>query len=246
MHNPTLRVVQVINLLCGRTLPMRLSDISKELNVPKSTLLPILQTLLLYKYIGKDESDRYYPGVALMGAGAAAKAAYAPGEEIRQCLKEMVDRFGETCYFGILEDSMVRYVEKIDSPQPLRMLTSTGHKLPAYATGLGKALLMDHTYEQLKLLYPDTLQTLTEHTVNNLETLERQLESAREQGYTWEVEESTEHIRCFGVPVRKDGVIIGAISIAIPVFRYIPEQKEEMIVKMKTTADRLSNILTLC
>ena len=45
MHKPTLRVLEVLNLLCSHPEPMRLSRISRELNMPKSTLLPILQTL---------------------------------------------------------------------------------------------------------------------------------------------------------------------------------------------------------
>ena len=41
MHNPTLRVAEVLNFLSKSSSPMRLSDISRELNMPKSTLLPI-------------------------------------------------------------------------------------------------------------------------------------------------------------------------------------------------------------
>ena len=50
MHNPTLRVMEILNLLCQSDGPMRLSEISRELNMPKSTLLPILQTLVSGQY----------------------------------------------------------------------------------------------------------------------------------------------------------------------------------------------------
>lgn len=246
MHKPTQRVIQVMDILCESRQPMRLSEISKQLDVPKSTLLPILQTLVESRYISKDGNDRYYPGIALLGMGAAAESIYTLGDEIKQLLREVVEEFGETCYYGVLEDSMVRYMEKIDSPQPLRMLTATGHRLPAYATGLGKALLLDHTYEQLQNLYPQPLQPLTEHTVSDLKALEAQLIVARQQGYTWEVEESTEHIRCFGVPVRKNGVIAGAISMALPVFRYDPLKQEKIITALQQTAKNISSILTYC
>lgn len=240
MHRPTLRVLQVLQLVCKSNQPLRLTEISRMLDIPKSTLLPVLQTMVQNSYIGKDEQERYYPGVALLTAGAAARAVFSPSDHIKDCLKELVDRFGETCYYGILEESCVLYIEKIDSSRPLRMLTTIGHRLPAYATGLGKALLMDMTYEQLQALYPEALEPLTDKTVKDLKTLSHQLLQAREQGYTWEAEESTEHIRCFGVPVRKDGQIAGAISIAIPIFRYEEAKKEEIIDALKRAADKLS------
>lgn len=245
MHKPTLRVIQVLDLLCESGQPLRLAQISRELDVPKSTLLPILQTMAQRGYISRDDSERYFPGPALLGAGAAARAVHSPGDSIRSALGKLVDRFGETCYYGVLDGNKVLYMEKVDSPQPLRMLTSIGHRLPAYATGLGKALLMDKTLEQLKQMYPDKLEPLTRNTVKDIKTLSQQLRQSRILGFSWEVEESTEHIRCFGVPLRGNGAIEGAISIAIPIFRYDEEKKEEIIVALKETAEKLSRNLLL-
>ncbi len=236
MHNPTLRVTEVLNLLCKNPSPMRLSDISRELNMPKSTLLPILQTLVNCQSIGKDGADRYFPGFALLTLGTAARTAYGPSDFIREHLKTLVERFQETCYYGIPEGSNVLYMEKIDSPQPLRMLTEIGRRLPAYATGLGKALLMDSTKEQLAELYAAGMEPLTEKTITNPEVLYAQLQEAKRLGYTWETEESTSHIRCFAVPVRQNGKIAGAVSIAIPVFRYRESENSAIIQALKETA----------
>ena len=236
MHKPTLRVVEVLELLCNSNTPLRLSDISRQLEVPKSTLLPILQTLTEKRCISKNTYEQYLPGPALMGLGSAAGKFYTPGEHIRHCLKKLTDRFGETCYYGVPDGGDVLYLEKVDSPQPLRMLTSIGHRLPAYATGIGKALLMDHSEELLQNLYPSVLRPLTENTVTDRNALYRQLQEAKTLGYTWEVEESTEHIRCFSVPLRSGGKITGAVSIAFPVFRFKPEQQEEIIEALKQTA----------
>ena len=245
MHNPTLRVTEVLNLLCKNNVPMRLSDIGRELNIPKSTLLPILQTLVKCGYIGKDASERYFPGFALFALGKAAGAAYGPSDFIQENLRKMVEQFQETCYYGILENGNVLYLEKIDSPQPLRMLTAIGRRLPAYATGLGKALLLDKTKEQLEQLYSEGMPPLTAKTITDPEKLYRQLQQARVLGYTWETEESTEHIRCFAVPVRKAGVIMGAVSIAIPLFRYREETCPAIIQALKETAVSIENGMQL-
>ena len=245
MHNPTFRVLEILNLLSKNSQPLRLSDISRELNMPKSTLLPILQTMAQQQYVRKDEAERYCLGYALLDLGAAAREIYSTSEHIRENLKYLVEKFHETCYYGVLEDGFVRYVEKIDSPQPLRMLTAIGHRLPAYATGIGKALLMDHTQRQLYDLYPEPVEMLTEKTITDMQALYKQLQKAKEIGYAWEIEESTQHIRCFAAPVRKNGEIVGAVSIAIPIFRYQKDQENSIIKALKETAKRIENGFTL-
>lgn len=243
MHKPTLRVIQILELLSAGGQPLRLAEISRALDIPKSTLLPILQTMTQSRYLSKDDSDRYCLGIAMVGAAAAAGRLHSPAKCIKACLKELVEEFYETCYYGVLEGNRVLYLEKVDSPQPLRMLTSIGHRLPAYATGLGKALLMDHTLSQLQQLYPGGLTPLTEHTIRDIPSLARQLQQAKEDGFAWEIEESTDHIRCFAVPVRMENKIVGAVSMAIPLFRYREEEKTAILSALLDTADRLGILL---
>lgn len=243
MHKPTLRVLQILELLSTAGQPMRLADISRTLDIPKSTLLPILQTMTQSRYLTRDSSDRYSLGIAMVGAAAAAGKLHSPAKCIKACLKELVEEFSETCYYGVLEGNRVLYLEKVDSPQPLRMLTAIGHRLPAYATGLGKALLTDHTLSQLEQLYPEGLTPLTEHTIRDIPSLALQLRQAKEDGYAWEIEESTDHIRCFAVPVRKNQKIVGAVSMAIPLFRYREEVREAIISALLSTANRLGTLL---
>jgi len=61
-----------------------------------------------------------------------------------------------------------------------------------------------------------------------VEELYQQLKQARIEGFTYEVEESNEYIRCIAVPIRKQGIIVAAMSVAIPTFRYT-EDKAELV-----------------
>ena len=162
---------------------------------------------------------------------------------VRSQLKELVDIVGETCYCGVLADGLVLYLEKVDSPQPLRMLTNTGKRLPAYASSIGKALLMDKTEQELLEIYPNGLMPLTANTITDISQLSEQLTLARRDGYAWEIEESTEHIRCFAVPIRKHGRIVAAISVAIPLFRYQEEKRLQIVSVLQEYADRMSRMI---
>ena len=243
MHQPTLRVLDILDLLAKNAGPLRLTDFSKTLEIPKSTLLPILQTLCQRKFLHQDANGLYEAGTALFSMGEAFSGCFPILNYVNRHLEELAQTLMETCYFGSLEDGQVLYLSKQDSPQPLRVLTGTGRRMPAYATSLGKALLMDHDLQSLQALYPDGMEPLTPNTITDPAVLAAQLQQARTDGYTWETEESTEHIRCFAVPVRKHGRIIAAISVAIPLFRYREDQKHEILTALLDQAGRISRTI---
>lgn len=242
MHQPTLRVMHVLQQIARDGSGLRLADLSRDLQIPKSTLLPIMQTLCQKKFLSQDDLGRYVPGTALFSLGTAFSGSFPVLRFVQEQLKHLAAILDETCYFGVLDAGEVLYLEKSESSQPLRMLTSTGHRLPAYATGIGKALLCELNEAQLQQLYPNGLTPLTEQTITSFSTLSEQLTQARLDNYAWECEESTPHVRCFAVPIRKHGVIVAAISVTIPLFRYRQEERMRIIHTIQTTAAQMSTV----
>ena len=56
--------------------------------------------------------------------------------------------------------------------------------------------------------------------VTSREILADQLAEIRASGFAYECEESTRGIRCIGVPLRKSGKVVAALSVAFPLERY--------------------------
>lgn len=239
MHQPTLRVLEVLELIAKDSGGKRLADLSRDLGIPKSTLVPILQTLCQHQYLSQNEFGRYNAGTALFTLGASFSGKFPVLEYAHRQLEELVERLGETCYFGVLDGGQVLYLEKADSLQPLRILTSVGRRLPAYATGIGKALLSELPEEAVRELYPNGLEALTDQTVTDFSELITQLRQVRQYGFAWEIEESTPHVRCFAVPVRKHGTIVAAVSVSIPLFRYDETQRRSIIDQLQITAEQM-------
>lgn len=242
MHQPTERVIKIFELAATSAEGKRLVDFAAELDIPKSTLLPILTTLCEHHYLAR-ETDRYFPGAALFSLARSFGEDHPTMDYVHRELISLVERFGETCYFGVPDGGNVLYLDKVDSPNPLRMLTTIGRRLPAYATGIGKALLMGKSETELKGLYTDGLSPLTSKTITDISALAAQLNQAVADGYAQEIEESTEFIRCFAVPVKKLGTTVAAISIAIPIFRYDECLRNEIIESLIAAATRLGGLL---
>lgn len=83
-----------------------------------------------------------------------------------------------------------------------------------------------HTLRQFKALYYDGLYPLTEHTITDFHALADQLAEVRRTGFAFECEESTRGIRCIAVPLRRDGQVAAALSVAFPLNRYLPDRVE--------------------
>ncbi len=242
MHHPTVRVLEVLNYILKNDVNHRLADLSRELAIPKSTLLPILQTLCEYGYISQNKMGEYCPGITLYSVGTRMRGRFPAMDYVRNKLKSIASALGETCYFGIRDGGFVQYLDKVQSDRSLSVLIDPGNRLPAYATGVGKALLTDTSPDELKKLYPDGLKPLTKNTITNFDVLSEQMTLAGIRGYAEETEESTEHIRCFAVPIRKYKKIVAAISVAIPVFRYQESEKDRIINILKDAASEISAI----
>lgn len=244
-HRSTARVLDILELVAANPSAYTQSDICRILEAPKSSLFPILHTLTDRHFLALDEGARYRVGAAAYGVGASYLSGLNILEEAEKLLREITGTCMETSHFAVLADGDVLYLKKVDSPEPIRMTSQVGVRIPAYATALGKALLADYDMEQLKKLYHNHLEALTPHTITDFETLEGQLLEVHRQGYAFEMEESTPYIRCFAVPVRKNGQIAAAVSVAVPIFRYTDEKGRLILQLLQEVRTRIENLLNI-
>ena len=231
-HRSTQRVVDILeNIAQSGNSGLTLSELAARLEAPKSSLFPIVHTLCVNKLIALHEATgKYTMGYKTYEFGSAYIQGDSINASILELMRSVTDQCRETCFFGELVGGDVFYIFKVDSPESLRMV-SPGKTLPAYSSGIGKALLSDKPLEELKMIYPSPLTPLTPNTITDLDTLFRQLQVIREQGIAFEKEESTQYIQCIAIPIRQNGRVRAALSVAVPVFRYSPE-KEAMIIGM--------------
>ena len=149
-------------------------------------------------------------------------------DEIFGLMRHIVKECSESCNYAKLSDGDVLCLMKVDSPEAIRMFSAPGRRMPAYSTALGKALLSDMSRDQIRSLYPNGLQAITKNTVTDMDKLFKQLMEVRQTGIATEWEENIEMIRCFAVPIRYNGAITAASSVAIPTFRCSDEKANKI------------------
>lgn len=245
-HRSTKRVIDIFELLActEKADGYSLTEISLQLGAPKSSLFPILHTLVNGFYLQYDPiTMKYTIGRRLFEVGSNFAAKDNFYTQALTIMQEIVDRCSEACHIAELQGINVHYLMKVDTPEPIRMHSAPGKLLPANATALGKALLSSLTFTELQELYRDGLPRITENTIVNINELYQQLTDVRKTGIAYEKEENYRLIQCMATPIYKDGKPAFALGISMPTFRATPENQALMEELLLTARKRLESIV---
>lgn len=235
------RAHAVLKLLIEEPYKWKLSDLSKHLGISKSTLYSLLQTMERLQWINRDRNETYALGSAVGDFGSAYFRQYDLIEEFRRAAEPVMRKLQESIQLARLDGNEVLYLAKIEAPSPVQMVSGTGVRFPAHATGLGKSLMMDMDEEQVLRIFPqETLHKMTAHTIGSRKEFLQELEKARREAYSTDIQEGVMGFCCVAAPVRnRNGGVIAAISCSMPVHHW-EVKKDEAMLEIGALAQRLS------
>ena len=194
-------------------------DLAAALPYPKSSLHGLLQTIIAMKWLTFDPVHRTYSiGVKPWEVGQSFLRSRELVVRARQYLRETNEELGETVQLGILDDLDVVYIDKVEGMQPLRLISTVGSRLPAYVTGIGKALLSGLPDDVLTARFAgETLEGYTAKTITSGDELITVVRDVRRLGYATDDGEYTHGVFCIAVPIR-DGrnEVVAGMSCSVP------------------------------
>lgn len=216
-----LRALLVIEELTKEPGGLTFVEIAERLSLPKSSTHALLQTMRERRHLRLDGDGRYRIGLRVWQAGQACSQAFDLARLATPFLRAARDELHETVQLAVLDGIENVYLAKEDPDRLLVLRSRVGARLPAYATGLGKALLAGLSDEEvLGRLGDEPMQRFTASTLSQPAALLSALEEARRQGYSTDHGEYTEGVVCVAVPVRSSGgQVAAAISVSAPTIR---------------------------
>jgi DNA-binding IclR family transcriptional regulator len=240
------RAAAILRLLSGRSRRLGVVEIAGQLDLSKTTVHGILQTLRDVGFVEQDpDSGKYQLGAALLHMGSS----YLDGNELRTRALNWSDalaaRSHESVRIGTLHEGRVLIVHHVFRPDDSLQVLDVGTLLPAHATALGKALLAESPYIAAELAAAG-LDRFTPATVTDPDALRAQLEQTRERGWAAELEELVEGEVAYAAAIKdRRGVLVGAIGIRGPVERLLPtgEPSAELISYVREAARAVSRDL---
>lgn len=224
---------------------LTLAQCSAILGLSKATTHRTLRTLLQREFLRLDEERGLYTlGITNLRLGVQFLERLDVRREALPVLRALAEHAGETVHLGTLSHTVIVYIEKVESPQAVRMFSRVGDTMPAYSTGIGKAMLAFLPAGEVEAHLPEVLEPRTEHTIVDRVALRAELDRTRERGYSKDEVENEEGIRCVGAPVfDHSGRVQAGISIAGPEQRMTSERLALLGPVVREYADRISTAL---
>jgi IclR family transcriptional regulator, KDG regulon repressor len=189
--------------------------------LPVSTVHRFLANLVTAGFLSCDGDGTYHLGIACFAIGQAAVGQLDIRRLSLPYLRELNQQTRETIHLTVRHGLAAVYVEKLDSPEPLRIHSRIGASVPLYCTAVGKVMLAHMPMEERDRVLPELqIKRLTANTVGNLQELKAELYRVHKNGYACDLEEHEMHIRCVAAPIWDHiGSVQSSVSITAPTVR---------------------------
>jgi len=217
--NSILRACNILKSFSQGKGIFKISELAQELRLDRSTIYRILLSLEKGGLVEKDEKTGEYA----LGVGAfEIGSAYLRRADLVQVSKPIMSALAlkvqETVHLAILSGAEILYLDKIDSPRTLGVMSKIGQRAPVYCTALGKALLaFQPEEERSRIIEALQLKSFTSRTITSKSKLLKELREVRNRGYALDRREIEEDVECIAAPIRDHyGNVIASMSISGP------------------------------
>ncbi len=223
-----------------------LADLSKRVGLHVSTTHRLLATLVTQGYARQNaDTGRYALGAKALHLAESYLGQMDLRLVARPFLERLSEETGETANLVILDGQEALYLDKVESPQSLRIFSRIGRRAPLHCTAVGKVLLADRSKAAVDaLLGQGPLERLTRNTVTAVSQLRRELEKVQDEGFALDREECEDGACCIAVPVRNaKGEAVAAIGISGPAVRMHVRRIQELVPGVVRTGRQISERL---
>lgn len=185
---------------------LSIRELSKELDIARSTLYRILRTLQHKDFVRQDmDTEKYSLGFKVFELGNSIKEKFDIRNISYPYLRKLRDSTGETVQLAAVDDEEIVILEIIEGVGELRIFSSAGLRFPVTYGNFGKVFLAqkdDEAILELIKKYP-----LKKYALNSI---------TKQQEFL----EKLEEVRTMGVVIGIDDPIDCAFGIAAPIFDY--------------------------
>lgn len=204
--------------------PVSLAELSKTLNLNRSTVHRLASALVDRGYLKLTPREGYTLSAKLLELGFAARQQISLPRVARPHLERLAELTGDTVHLGILDGNKALYLDKLPGRRRIEISSRVGERHPLCVTGLGKALLLDRTQDEWRSLF-HAERGMGAQSASAFHTWLKGMQRYQAGGYSFDLEENEDRIRCVGAPLRDEtGKIVAAISVA-SVAQYMDDQR---------------------
>lgn len=244
MDKTLIKGVQLLDALVRAGRPVGISELARQTSLAPSNVHRTLQTWSHLGFVDQeDASGAYHCTLRLFEWGCRVADTFDVRRAARVHLTRLALDTQETIHLSVLDGAEIVYLDKIDSPQPVRAYSEIGGRAPAHCVATGKVLLAHGGVAALAAL-PAPLPRPTAKTVATLGALRAQLAQIRQRGYAVNREEWRIGVGGLGAAVfDQHGQAVAAVGLSAPTSRLGAARERELGLRLVAAAGAISQAL---
>jgi DNA-binding IclR family transcriptional regulator len=190
-------------------------QIAAHFKWPRATVYRLLLTLESLGLTERSGDHAFKLGTGILSLGFAYLSGLDLVDIARPCLEGLRNETQCSVHLAVLDRGDALYVARYPGPGVITANIGIGTRLPAYALGLGRLLLLDMTVQDLRGLYGGgSFKRFTKETPAGIDSLAALLEQDRKRGFVVSRSLFAAGILAISAPIRDaSGRVIGAISV---------------------------------
>ncbi len=242
---PTLRLFALLEVVASKDQFFSLQGLAEATDIPKPTLHRMLQQLENAGLLERSGDSRQYgTGVRLRKLAENLLLNDTFHGARHGVLRSLVNEVGESCNLTALSGSEVMYLDRVETPAPLRFYLHSGSRVPVHCSASGKLFLADMTPAQRqRLLAHAPLEVFTPKTLIDLDALEEEIKQIKRQGFALDNEEFLPGLLCVAVLVPSaSGRSNLCVAVQAPIMRLTPDKALGLLPALHRAAEALSQI----
>ncbi len=196
--------VRILKFLKDRNhRPWGVSELSRSLQLNKSTCYNLLKALSRHGLVGYDAGTKKYGlGSALIEFGGAASAATSRAEVAKPFLQDLYEELRLTCLLGQRYHDRVIVVDRVEAQDAFRVTIPIGQALPLGQGALGQVFLAYLSEEELDRLWSrGVLEQADRRRGQRVAQINKTLAEVRHRGFAESFGEVAKGVNAVAVPI---------------------------------------------
>lgn len=221
---------------------LTLAEITRRIDLPKSTTHNLLQTLLAMGFVERVADEKYALGTAIIPLTQAVRVNVELRDRAAPVLRKMADDARESAYLAIPDHGRCLYIYAVESSRRLLARTAVGEQAHMHCTSVGKSMLAYLPDNQVDEILGDAeLEAFTPSTITDPAVLRASLCEIRARGYATDCQEHEFGTYCVGAPILDEqGRVLGACSLSGADPQMLGERLQDLAALVMHTAREIS------
>lgn len=237
------RVIDILDCFTLERPELGVREVARMVDLSSSTTGRLMTAMRDLRILSQDPVNKSY---SIGSRVLTWSGIYTATSDLRAAalpvMVSLLEKTRETISLYVLEGKERVCIERLESPEPVRITARVGRRIPLYAGSAGKCMLAFMSEAKSEEIIRQIVMTpLTSATIRDKDTLRKDLESIRKEGCAVSLGEWILEASGVAAPIYNEfGTLIAALTISGPGQRFTSEKIGEYKGMAKEKAKEIS------